>query len=118
MRRKRQSGSGKSVKPAPVNLDPYAHPTDIQAELDGERRASNPGRSTGFSLRWVNLFGLRIPVGFRVGLSGGVAIGPGGKKKELDTDGHGRTRTDTDKDKKTHLVWDSELGRFVKPGRG
>lgn len=54
-------------------LDPF-DPIDRQ-ELESERTRAMPGSSTGIAIKWIKLGRLKIPIGFRVGLSLGKRFG-------------------------------------------
>lgn len=57
----------------PGQLDPM-EPIDRQ-ELESEKGRAMPGSSTGIAIKWFRIGPLRIPIGFRVGLTAGKRFG-------------------------------------------
>lgn len=95
---KRGARNSANAKPGQFNADPESQPKAIQQESDAHLAA--PGSKTGMSIKWLRLGRLKIPCGFRLGLSLSGKFGPGGKPK---------LSRQPDPNEK---VWDSETGTF------
>lgn len=60
--------------PLPYRLDPF-DPIDRHEMENSERQHVIPGGKTECGLIWARVFGISIPVGLRVGVSGGYRFG-------------------------------------------